>query len=71
VRRRDEARHGRLTPGTGILPLRALLARVPAAVTISVEVQSDDLLALSPGERARLLHDAATAVLGHSPNSTG
>lgn len=67
----DEARHGRLTPGTGILPLRALLARVPAAVTISVEVQSDDLLALSPGERARLLHDAATAVLGHSPNSTG
>lgn len=67
----DEARHRRLAPGTGTLALRSLLDRLPSDVTISVEVQSDDLLQLGPRERARLLFDASMAVLGHSPSSTG
>jgi sugar phosphate isomerase/epimerase len=67
----DEARHRRLPPGRGALPLRALLDRLPPDVTISVEVQSDDLLRMPLLERARLLFDTSTAVLGQSPSSTG
>ena len=59
-----EARHGRLAPGEGELPLRALLARVPDDVVVSVEVQSDALATVGLVERARLLHDAARRVLG-------
>jgi sugar phosphate isomerase/epimerase len=67
-----EARHGRLLPGTGGLPLRALLDVVPGGTTISVEVQSDALLSVDPLERARRLHDAAVSLLaGQSPSSTG
>ncbi len=67
-----EARHGRLPPGAGALPLRALFAEVPDGTTISVEVQSDALLSVDPHERARWLHDAAVSVLdGQSPSSTG
>lgn len=58
-----EARHGRLPPGRGALPLRELLASVPDGTPISVEVQSDDLVSLPSLERARLLHDTARAVL--------
>lgn len=58
-----EARHQRLVPGTGALPLAELLTCVSPEVTISVEVQSDALLELDAPERARLLHDAARAVL--------
>lgn len=65
-----EARHGRLLPGTGELDLALLLARIPDGVVISVEVQSDALLAVGPHERARLLHDASRRVLAH-PSSTG
>jgi sugar phosphate isomerase/epimerase len=61
----DEARHRRLVPGAGSLPLAELLACLDAEVTISVEVQSDDLLAIHADERARLLHDAARSVLEH------
>lgn len=60
----QEARHGRLLPGHGTLPLRALLARVPAGTAVSVEVQSDALLTISPTERARRLHDASRPLLG-------
>lgn len=69
----DEARHGRLPPGAGELPLPELLARLPEGVTYSVEVQSDALLARPAEERARLLAEASRAVLalGHSPSSTG
>lgn len=66
-----EARHGRLLPGDGELPMRELLARLRSDVTISVEVQSDSLLGTPPIERARLLHDAARSVLIHSPSNTG
>lgn len=65
-----EARHGRLPPGDGELPVGALLVCLPSDVTISVEVQSDALLRVPPFERARLLHDRARTVLGH-PSSTG
>lgn len=58
-----EARHGRVAPGHGELPLTELIARLPRATTISVEVQSDELLAVEPIERARLLHDASRSVL--------
>lgn len=59
-----EARHGRLPPGRGDLPVRELLARVPDDVVVSVEVQSDALAATAVVERARLLHDAARELLG-------
>lgn len=58
-----EARHGRLLPGAGELPLAELLAVVPADTPISVEVQSDELAHLAPAQRAVLLHDAARRVL--------
>lgn len=61
-----EARHQRLVPGTGELPLSELLATVGAEVTVSVEVQNDELLAVEATERARLLHDATRSVL--APN---
>jgi sugar phosphate isomerase/epimerase len=61
-----EARHGRLPPGHGALPLVELLASVPTGTPISVEVQSDELRRLPPAERARLLHDTARSVLAGS-----
>jgi sugar phosphate isomerase/epimerase len=61
-----EARHGRLAPGDGELPLADLLAHVPSDAVISVEVQSDDLTSrLPPAERARYLAERARAVLSH------
>jgi sugar phosphate isomerase/epimerase len=66
-----EARHHRLPPGSGALALRPLLDLLGPDVTISVEVQSDELLRLPARERARLLFDTSAAVLGQSPSSTG
>lgn len=68
-----EARHHRLVPGSGELPLAELLAELemhaPRLVR-SVEVQSDELAArLGPYERAATLY-AAARIAGH-PNSTG
>jgi sugar phosphate isomerase/epimerase len=60
----DEARHGRLLPGRGELPLADLLFRLPDDVAVSVEVQSDELLAVEPAWRARMLHDTARSLLG-------
>jgi len=61
-----EARHVRLPPGTGELPLLELLAEVPDDVVISVEVQSDALTAaLDPSARARLLYATSLSVLTH------
>lgn len=59
----DEARHRRLPPGSGALPLAELLACLPGDVTISVEVQSDVLARLGADERARRLHDATRSIL--------
>jgi sugar phosphate isomerase/epimerase len=70
-----EARHARLAPGEGELPLERLLHHIPASTVISVEVQSDALLTVDPLERARRLYASSTAVLGgsgrHQPRSTG
>jgi sugar phosphate isomerase/epimerase len=55
-----EARHDRLPPGTGALPLDALLAVVPGGVVRSVEVQSDVLSAqIDVVARSRLLAAAS------------
>ncbi|MBU3717499.1 MAG: TIM barrel protein [Actinobacteria bacterium] len=58
-----EARHGRLIPGEGGLPLRDYLAVIPSHVDISIEVQSDRLLAVEPHERARRLLDATLGLV--------
>jgi sugar phosphate isomerase/epimerase len=63
----EEARHGRLLPGTGALPLQELVARLDPAVPLSVEVQSDELAAaVAPGPRARLAFEHARGVLAAS-----
>lgn len=59
-----EARHGRLLPGAGELPLADLLACVPDRTTVSVEVQSDALSTLDAGVRAALLYEAARSIVG-------
>ena len=60
----DEARHHRLAPGTGELPLGCLLAHGPAGLPLSVEVQSDELLArYEPAERAARLLTATRDLL--------
>ncbi len=52
----EEARHTRLIPGDGQLPLARLLAALPADLPATIEVQSDDLSArFAPPERARHL----------------
>lgn len=62
----EEARHHRLMPGEGQLPVRSFLDAA-ADVPVSVEVQSDDLAArYSPVERARLAMRTTQAVLDHS-----
>jgi len=66
----DEARHHRLVPGEGELPLLDLLAVVPDHATISVEVQSDTLSAVyRPFDRAQLLMDAALTVFDRGRRS--
>jgi sugar phosphate isomerase/epimerase len=65
-----EARHARLVPGAGELPLADLLAAVPDDTAIAVEVQSDVLAAAStPFERAAELFAAVEVV--HPRNTTG
>lgn len=61
-----EARHARLAPGDGGLPLAELLAEIPDGIVVSVEVQSDAMAAeFDVIERARLLHAASQRVLNH------
>ncbi|GEL21593.1 xylose isomerase [Pseudonocardia sulfidoxydans NBRC 16205] len=59
-----EARHHRLPPGEGDLPLHDLVAALPDGLPVSVEVQSDHLAAaLDPTTRARRLLEATRATL--------
>ena len=59
----EEARHHRLMPGEGELPVRSFLDAADG-LPVSVEVQSDDLAAgCSAAERARLAMRATRAVL--------
>ncbi len=58
-----EARHDRLLPGEGELPLAGWLGLAPPGVPVSVEVQQDRLLDRPPRERARALAAAGQRVL--------
>ena len=59
-----EARHDRLMPGHGALPLSELLAEIAIDVTISVEVQSDYLAnTMAPLVLAQALVDATKQIL--------
>ena len=59
-----EARHERLIPGRGALPLAAFLAEIPFDATISVEVQSDELtMNMVPNDLARVLAESARQVI--------
>jgi len=63
----DEARHRRLVPGAGELPLGYLLAKAPEGLPLSVEVQSDDLVArYAPAERAARLYTALGDLLARA-----
>jgi sugar phosphate isomerase/epimerase len=59
----QEARHGRLLPGHGALPLADLLSVIPADTTFSIEVQSDELLKLDPLARMQALTTSTYEVL--------
>ena len=66
----QEARHDRLPPGHGELPLAAFLGALPPDLPLSVEVHSDRLRAqLDPVARARLVHDAARTLLDPTPEA--
>jgi sugar phosphate isomerase/epimerase len=68
---REEALHGRLLPGEGALPLRAVLDQVPR-VPVSVELRSQPLLDAHPDpvDRARVVLSATRKVLGSPPSPT-
>lgn len=61
-----EARGGRLLPGEGALPLREIVAALPADTVISVELPSADD-PRPPAVRARAIHSATTALLEGQP----
>lgn len=59
----DEARHRRLMPGMGALPLGALLRELPSVAALSVEVLSDEWDSRSWTEVARAAMEATCSVL--------
>ena len=64
-----EARHLRLLPGDGALPLAALLDAAPDDAPLSLEVLSDDLKQRFPvDERARVTLEATRRVLARDPS---
>nr|WP_239522128.1 sugar phosphate isomerase/epimerase [Geodermatophilus sabuli] len=61
----EEARHGRLFPGDGELPLADVLAALPADLPVCVEVQSDTWSRqLDVPARARRAMDSVRGLLG-------
>jgi sugar phosphate isomerase/epimerase len=58
-----EARSGRLPPGKGGLPLRDLLAELPAETALSVEVPMEDIE--SPELRAQQVYDSTQTLFEH------
>src|SRR5947208_9121466 len=58
-----EARTGRLLPGEGALPLRDLVAALPATAPLAVEAPCLGLADLSPVERAKRAYQALSALL--------
>jgi sugar phosphate isomerase/epimerase len=59
----DEARHGRLFPGEGELPLRELLGVLPSDLPCCVEVQSDRWAGVDVQQRARRAMDSMRELL--------
>ena len=59
-----EARTGRLLPGEGALPLRDLVAALPATIPLAIEAPDRATAALPALERARRSHRAMQALLG-------
>jgi sugar phosphate isomerase/epimerase len=67
-----EAREQRLLPGGGELPLRSLLEALPGALLVAEVPMGAQSPALSPAERARLVHRSTSALLtGTAPNGDG
>jgi len=64
-----EARHGRLFPGEGELPLLDMLAAVPADLPCTVEVQNDGWADVDVRDRARRALQTARQVLEQSAGS--
>jgi sugar phosphate isomerase/epimerase len=58
-----EARTGRRLPGAGDLPLRDLVAALPAGAALAVESPVADLAGAPPAEVARLAYAAVTRLL--------
>jgi len=58
-----EARTGRLLPGEGVLPLRELVAALPATVPLAVEAPCRAMADLSARERAKRAYQALSALL--------
>jgi sugar phosphate isomerase/epimerase len=58
-----EARTGRLLPGEGVLPLRELVAALPADIPLAVEAPVSSLAGLPAVERARRAHRALSALM--------
>lgn len=60
----DEARGNRLVPGTGTLPLSAVMAAVPGHVPVSLEVPTRGMIGSIPdAEIATMMRDAAVKLL--------
>jgi len=58
-----EARTGRLLPGDGVLPLRALVAALPADAPLAIEAPCRDTAGLPALERAKRAYRALTALV--------
>ncbi len=59
-----EARSGRLLPGEGTLPLRDLVAALPAGIPLSIEAPVRATAGLPALERAQRAHRSMQALLG-------
>ncbi len=58
-----EARTGRLLPGEGVLPLRELVAALPAGIPLAIEAPSRATADLSALERAQRAYRALSALV--------
>ena len=58
-----EARTGRLLPGDGVLPLRELVAALPAGIPLAIEAPSRATADLPALERSRRAYRALSALL--------
>ena len=58
-----EARTGRLLPGEGVLPLRELVAALPAGIPLAIEAPARATAALPASERAKRAYQALSALL--------